>query len=58
MMTNGPKLRSGRILPVDLPRPHTRRALLDHPDDYTLRESLLDFLNDHDQLQGKPCVEH
>ena len=44
MMTNGPNARVGRILKVDLPRPRSRRALLDHPDYYRLREELLEFL--------------
>jgi nitrate/nitrite transport system ATP-binding protein len=44
MMTNGPNARVGKILKVDLPRPRSRRALLDHPDYYRLREELLEFL--------------
>jgi nitrate/nitrite transport system ATP-binding protein len=44
MMTNGPNARVGGILNVDLPRPRSRRALLDHPDYYRLREELLEFL--------------
>ncbi len=44
MMTNGPNARVGRIMNVDLPRPRTRRQLLDHPDYYRLREGLIDFL--------------
>ena len=50
MMTNGPTARVGRILNVDLPRPRTRRALLDHPDYYRLREELLTFLADCDHV--------
>ncbi|MEW6169262.1 MAG: ABC transporter ATP-binding protein [Pseudomonadota bacterium] len=48
MMTNGPNARVGRILDVDLPRPRTRKALLEHPDYYRLREALLGFLADCD----------
>jgi nitrate/nitrite transport system ATP-binding protein len=44
MMTNGPQARVGQILEVDLPRPRSRKALLEHPDYYRLRESLLTFL--------------
>jgi nitrate/nitrite transport system ATP-binding protein len=44
MMTNGPQTRVGQILEVDLPRPRSRKALLEHPDYYRLRESLLTFL--------------
>jgi len=29
---------------VDLPRPRSRKALLDHPDYYAYREELLEFL--------------
>ncbi|MEM7407090.1 MAG: nitrate ABC transporter ATP-binding protein [Pseudomonadota bacterium] len=44
MMTNGPNARIGNIMPVDLPRPRSRRALLAHPDYYGYRAELLDFL--------------
>ena len=44
MMTNGPNARVGKILKVSLPRPRTRRALLDHPEYCRLREELLEFL--------------
>ena len=46
MMTNGPKARIGRIMKVDIPRPRTRRALLDHPRYYEYRQELLTFLED------------
>lgn len=45
MMSNGPNARIGNIMPVDLPRPRSRQALLDHPDYYAYREELLDFLH-------------
>ena len=48
MMTNGPNARVGKVLEVDLPRPRTRKQLLDHPDYYRLRESLLEFLAECD----------
>ena len=44
MMSNGPKARIGNIMEVDLPRPRSRKALLDHPDYYAYREELLEFL--------------
>ena len=44
MMSNGPRARIGNIMDVDLPRPRSRAALLDHPDYYAYREELLDFL--------------
>ena len=53
MMTNGPNARVGRILEVDLPRPRTRKQLLDHPDYYRLRESLIGFLAECEQGAAK-----
>ncbi len=44
MMTNGPNARIGHVLHVDIPRPRTRQALLDHPRYYEYREELLNFL--------------
>ncbi|MDR3411140.1 MAG: nitrate ABC transporter ATP-binding protein [Formivibrio sp.] len=44
MMTNGPNARVGKIMEVNLPRPRSRKALLEHPDYYRLREELLTFL--------------
>jgi len=44
MMTNGPQARIGKIMRVDLPRPRTRKALLEHPDYYAYRQEVLDFL--------------
>ncbi|CCE23965.1 ABC transporter ATP-binding protein [Methylotuvimicrobium alcaliphilum] len=48
MMTNGPHAKIGKIETIDLPRPRTRQALLDHPDYYKYRESLLTFLAECD----------
>ncbi|WP_319530007.1 ABC transporter ATP-binding protein [uncultured Cohaesibacter sp.] len=44
MMSNGPRAKIGNIMEVDLPRPRSRKDLLDHPDYYAFREELLDFL--------------
>ena len=44
MMTNGPRATIGNIMQVDIPRPRSRKALLDHPQYYAYREELLDFL--------------
>jgi nitrate/nitrite transport system ATP-binding protein len=46
MMTNGPNARIGRIMEVDIPRPRTRRALLEHPRYYEYRQELLAFLEE------------
>lgn len=48
MMTNGPHARIGKIMEVDLPRPRTRKALLEHPRYYELREQLLGFLEEYE----------
>lgn len=48
MMTNGPRAKVGRIEQVTLPRPRSRRALLEHPDYYRYRESVLGFLNEYE----------
>jgi nitrate/nitrite transport system ATP-binding protein len=48
MMTNGPRARIGNIMHVDLPRPRTRKALLEHPKYYEYREELLRFLQEYE----------
>ncbi|ARE40369.1 Nitrate ABC transporter, ATP-binding protein [Rhodovulum sp. P5] len=48
MMTNGPQATIGKIMEVNLPRPRTRKALLDHPDYYAYREELLGFLEEYE----------
>ncbi|HLF24610.1 MAG TPA: nitrate ABC transporter ATP-binding protein, partial [Burkholderiales bacterium] len=48
MMTNGPNAKVGKILDIDLPRPRTRKMLLEHADYYELREQLLTFLAECD----------
>ena len=49
MMTNGPKATIGKIIEVNLPRPRTRRDLLDHPDYYHYRAEVMGFLGSHDK---------
>ncbi|MGH8476231.1 MAG: ABC transporter ATP-binding protein [Methylococcales bacterium] len=48
MMTNGPNARVGKVQNIQLPRPRTRKKLLEHPDYYKYRESLLTFLEECD----------
>jgi nitrate/nitrite transport system ATP-binding protein len=48
MMTNGPEARIGKVMKVDLPRPRTRRELLDHPRYYEYRSELLNFLEEYE----------
>ena len=48
MMTNGPQATIGKIVDVDLPRPRTRKALMEHPDYYKYRQNVLDFLEEYE----------
>lgn len=48
MMTNGPHAKIGKIQNIDLPRPRSRKALLEHDDYYNYRESILSFLTECD----------
>ena len=52
MMTNGPHAKVGKILEVNLPRPRTRKQLLEHPDYYRLREEVLSFLEEYEHGPG------
>ncbi len=52
MMTNGPNARIGRVMKVDIPRPRTRRALLEHPSYYEYRQELLSFLEEFEHGAG------
>jgi len=49
MMTNGPMAKIGKIEEINLPRPRTRKSLLEHADYYQYRESLLTFLAECDK---------
>ncbi len=54
MMTNGPQATIGRIVNVDLPRPRSRKALLEHADYYAYREQVLGFLEEYEHgAKGK-----
>ncbi len=52
MMTNGPNARIGRVMEVDIPRPRTRRTLLEHPSYYKYRHELLSFLEEFEHGAG------
>jgi ABC-type nitrate/sulfonate/bicarbonate transport system ATPase subunit len=47
MMTDGPEAEVGDILEVHFPRPRDRKAVMEHPDYYRLREHLIEFLEVH-----------
>jgi nitrate/nitrite transport system ATP-binding protein len=53
MMTNGPEARIGNVMKVDLPRPRTRTALLEHPSYYAYREELMTFLEEHERQKAQ-----
>ncbi|EEF60108.1 ABC transporter ATP-binding protein [Pedosphaera parvula] len=57
MMTNGPEAEVGDILEVTFPRPRERKAVLEHPDYYRLREHLITFLEEHAHKGQRP-VRH
>jgi nitrate/nitrite transport system ATP-binding protein len=46
-MTDGPEAEVGDIIPVHFPRPRDRKAVMEHPDYYPLRERLIEFLEIH-----------
>jgi nitrate/nitrite transport system ATP-binding protein len=56
MMTNGPNAKVGKVLKVDLPRPRSRKALLEHPDYYAYRQEVLDFLAGGEQAKAAAAV--
>ena len=43
-MTDGPEAGIGEVIGVNFPRPRERRAVMEHPDYYKLREQLMHFL--------------
>jgi nitrate ABC transporter ATP-binding subunit len=58
-MTDGPEAEVGDILPVNFPRPRERKAVMEHPDYYKLREHLIEFLEVHahrKHANAKPAV--
>ena len=60
MMTNGPQATIGKVVDVPLPRPRTRKALLEHPDYYNYRQEVLDFLEEYEhgaKPKPKPVAE-
>jgi nitrate/nitrite transport system ATP-binding protein len=54
MMTSGPGAKVGDILAVPFARPRDRKAVLEHPEYYRLREHLIGFLEgqDHHKAQA------
>jgi nitrate/nitrite transport system ATP-binding protein len=56
MMTNGPNATIGKITQVNLPRPRSRRALMEHPDYYNYRAEVLGFLSEYEHGAKKKDV--
>jgi nitrate/nitrite transport system ATP-binding protein len=48
LMTSGPDARLGAILDVPFARPRDRRAVMEHPHFYELREQIMAFLEEHE----------
>ncbi|MCH8474393.1 MAG: ABC transporter ATP-binding protein [Opitutales bacterium] len=44
LMTNGPRARVAEAVEVSIPRPRKRAEIVHHPDYYTIRNHLVDFL--------------
>jgi hypothetical protein len=56
MMTNGPEAEVGDVLEVKFPRPRERKAVMEHPDYYELREHLIEFLEVHAHRKKRQTV--
>jgi ABC-type proline/glycine betaine transport system ATPase subunit len=55
-MTDGPEATVGDVLPVTFSRPRERKAVMAHPDYYSLREHLIDFLETRAHKKDRPVV--
>jgi len=51
MMTNGPAAEVGDVLEIPFPRPRERKAIMEDPEYYRLREHLIDFLENRSHLR-------
>jgi nitrate ABC transporter ATP-binding subunit len=51
MMTNGPAAEVGDVLEIPFPRPRDRKAIMEDPEYYRLREHLIDFLEHRSHLR-------
>ena len=57
-MTDGPEAEVGDILNVNFPRPRERKAVMEHPDYYKLREHLIEFLEVHAHKTNRASTSH
>lgn len=53
MMTNGPKARVGKVIHVPFERPRRRAEVLAHESYYELREEMIAFLEEQEQLKHR-----
>ena len=53
MMTNGPRAKVGMDIRVPFERPRKRQDVLSHPQYYELREQMIQFLEEQEQLKHK-----
>lgn len=56
MMTSGPAARVGQLLDIPFERPRDRAEVLEHPDYYDLRGSLVSFLEEQDHTDLAPAA--
>jgi len=57
LMTDGPAAHVGKILTLPFARPRDRRGVLEHPEYRPLRQSIIDFLENHSKQSQKTCSE-
>ena len=57
LMTDGPEAGVGETLQVPFPRPRRRAAVLAHPEYYTCRRRVLDFLDHHAQQSRTSAID-
>src|SRR6266446_4166886 len=55
-MTDGPEAEVGEVLEVPFPRPRERKAVMEHPDYYRLREHLITFLEERAYKKNQPLL--
>ncbi len=55
-MTNGPEAEVGDIVEVQFPRPRERKAVMEHPEYYKLREHLIRFLEERAHRKTVPTA--
>ena len=57
-MTDGPEAGIGEVIEVNFPRPRARKAVMEHPDYYRLREQLIHFLEVKAHKHAAPQLTH